>query len=112
MKIDSIKIGYVDVPLFEDDLDDDECFGYFESYPDPKICLHHTLSPLYKGATAFHEVIEAISAIYGLDLSENQVRTLETSIVDIVRDNPNRIREWINLLNYEDTSKTTCTSAP
>ena len=101
MKIESIRIGYVDVPICQEDLHEDDCFGYFESYPKPKIGLHIDMSPLYMAATGLHEVLEAISGIYGLDLSEGQVRTLETAMVEIVRSNPKAIRQWIGMLTDE-----------
>ena len=102
MKIDSVRIGYVDVPVHLEDLHEEGCFGYFESYPKPKISLHVGMSPLYTAATGLHEIIEAISAIYGLDLEESQVRTLETALVSIVKDNPEYIREWIDALTDEN----------
>ena len=98
MKIDSLRIGYMDVPISLEDLHEDDCFGYFEAYPEPKIGLHVDMSPLYMAATGLHEVLEAISAIYGLDLAEAQVRTLETTIVDIVRRNPEYIRQWVEVV--------------
>ena len=101
MKIDSIRIGYVDVPICLEDLHEDDCFGYFEAYPKPRIGLHRDMSPLYMAATGLHEVIEAISAIYGLDLAESQVRTLETVMVEIVRSNPEQIRQWLGALTDE-----------
>ena len=51
MKIDSIRIGYVDVPICLEDLHEDDCFGYFVSYPKPKIAIHDQLTPLYTAAT-------------------------------------------------------------
>mgnify|MGYP001435703455 CR=1 FL=1 len=102
MKIDSIRVGYVDVPICLEDLHEDDCFGYFEAYPKPKIGLHRDMSPLYMAATGLHEVIEAISAIYGLDLAEGQVRTLETVMVEIVRSNPEQIRQWLDILTNEN----------
>ena len=101
MKIDSIRIGYADVPICLEDLHEDYCFGYFEAYPAPKIGLHLDMSPLYMAATGLHEVLEAISAIYGLELAEGQVRTLETVLVEIVRSNPEQVRHWVEVLTND-----------
>ena len=101
MKIDSIRVGYTDVGVYLEDLKADDCFGYFESYPSPKISVHNGMSPLYVAATAFHELLEAISSIYGLDLTEAQIRTIENSLVDIVRRNPGSAKKWVELLTSE-----------
>ena len=101
MKIDSIRIGYVDVPISLEDLHEDDCFGYFEAYPYPKIVLHSNLRPIYVAATAFHETLEAISAIYGLELTEGQIRTLETAIVDLILRNPGHAKKWMEMVHDE-----------
>jgi len=101
MMPDTIRVGYVDVEVHVEDLSDDCCFGYFEAYPYPKIVLHSNLRPIYVAATAFHETLEAISAIYGLELTEGQIRTLETAIVDLILRNPGHAKKWMEMLNDE-----------
>ena len=98
MKIDTVKIGYEDVEICLEDLQDEDCFGYFEAYPRPRISIHEGLKPLYIGSTIFHEILEAISSIYGLELTEGQIRTLETTLVEVVRRNPENAKRWIDLL--------------
>jgi len=99
---DSIRIGYTDVPIQVEDLKDDDCFGYFVSYPKPRIAIHDQLTPLYTAATGLHEVIEAISAIYGLELTEGQIRTLETALVNVVRSNSKLCRNWLEMISDPD----------
>lgn len=105
MKVDSIRIGYVDVPIHLENLYDADCFGYFEAYPTPKIGLHIGLTPLYMAATALHEIIEAISAFYGLDLTESQVRVLEAVIVEMVKRNPDQAAKWLDSVTKKPKEK-------
>lgn len=102
MSGDSIRIGYTDIPIHVEDLKDDDCFGYFVSYPKPRIAIHDQLTPLYTAATGLHEVIEAISAIYGLELAEGQIRTLETALVNVVRNNSNLCQKWLEMISEPD----------
>ena len=94
----SIRIGYCDIPIEIKDIDDKDCFGYFEFYPKPLIAISHRLDLFYRSATVLHEILEAISAIYGLDLSEGQVRTLETVLVALAQGYPEEAGEFIRSL--------------
>jgi len=102
MKPMTIRIGYSDIPVEFKDLRAEDTFGYFEFYPSPKIAVDHRLAPPYAAATVLHEVLEAASAIYGLDLSEGQVRTLETVLVALVKENPESVREWMGQLQVDE----------
>ena len=104
---DENTIGYVDIPIQVTDLQEEGCFGYFQSHPDPQIAIHDQLSPLYTAATGLHEVLEAISAIYGLELTEGQVRTLETALVDIVKRNPRLCGEWLGMVAESEVASPT-----
>ena len=96
--MNTVHIGYVDVPIIEADLNEEELFGCFEFHPEPKIYIDSTLPPRYKAATALHEILEAISSIYGLDLSESQIRTLEASLAGIAFRQPDVTLRWLKLL--------------
>jgi len=97
----TIRIGYSDIPIEYTDLREEDTFGYFEFHPVPRIAVDHRLSPPYAAATVLHEILEATSAIYGLELSEGQVRTLETVLVGLVKENPEVVRGWMDQLTDE-----------
>ena len=101
MRSTTVRIGYSDIPIEFKDLASDDTFGYFEFYPTPRIAVEHRLSAPYAAATAFHEVLEATSAIYGMDLTEGQIRTLETLLIGLVRGNPGLVQEWIGHLGQD-----------
>lgn len=68
-------------------LEDLDCFGTYSSYPEPTICLGPQ-SPNVVAYTLFHECIHAISDFYELGLTEHQVRVLEQTIPDLLKNNP------------------------
>ena len=96
--MNTVHIGYVDVAIIEADLNEEGLFGSFEFHPQPEIHIDSSLPPRYKAATALHEVLEAISAIYGLDLSEAQIRTLEATLAGIALRQPDVVLGWLKLL--------------
>lgn len=71
-------------------------FGQFFFYPYPEIQVSKKLNQEILTSTILHEVIEMISDIYGLNLEESQVRTLEVSLMAVFFQNPwlvERLRE-------------------
>lgn len=63
-------------------------FGQFFFYPYPEIQVSKKLNQEILTSTILHEVIEMISDIYGLNLEESQVRTLEVSLMSVFAQNP------------------------
>lgn len=63
-------------------------FGQFYFYPYPEIQVSTGLKPEVQTSTILHEVIEMVSDIYGLNLEESQVRTLEVSLMAVFNQNP------------------------
>jgi hypothetical protein len=63
-------------------------FGQFFFYPYPEIQVSKKLNQEILTSTILHEVIEMISDIYGLNLEESQVRTLEVSLMAVFFQNP------------------------
>jgi len=75
-------------------------FGQFFFYPYPEIQVSKKLNQEVLTSTILHETIEMISDIYGLNLEESQVRTLEVSLMAVFFQNPwfvDRLRQgWEN----------------
>jgi hypothetical protein len=63
-------------------------FGQFFFYPYPEIQVSKKLNQEVLTSTILHETIEMISSIYGLNLEESQVRTLEVSLMAVFFQNP------------------------
>ncbi len=104
-KVGSVRIGYVDVPIYMENLDEAELFGYFDYHPQAKIGVDRELPGRHKAGTILHEVLEAISSIYGLDLSEAQIRCLEATLAQIALEGEEEVKGWLRLLQ-EDSEGT------
>lgn len=65
-----------------------EEFGEFKYYPTPKIVVDELLDDPAAWMTLFHELLHAVSELYGLELDEGQIRTLEVALGDAFRANP------------------------
>lgn len=65
-----------------------EEFGEFKYYPTPKIVVDELLDDPTAWMTLFHELLHAVSEMYGLELDEGQIRTLEVALGDAFRGNP------------------------
>ena len=84
----NISIGPLQVPVLEVDLAAEETWGEFWCLPVPQIRVNQDLPKDLKALTILHEVLECITEVYGLGLSESDIRTLEMSLAKIVRENP------------------------
>lgn len=65
-----------------------ETFGEFKYYPRPSIVIDELLEPSSAWMTLLHELLHAVSEMYGLELDEGQIRTLEVALSDAFRSNP------------------------
>jgi hypothetical protein len=63
-------------------------FGEFFFFPSPKICISEELEDYMYSSTVLHEILEMVSEIHDLGLSESKIRTLEVSLMQIFRQNP------------------------
>ena len=70
------------IPVVCKKLDEGD-FGQFYFFPYPEIQVNTGLEEEVKTSTILHEVIEMISDIYGLNLEESQIRTLEVSLMAV-----------------------------
>ena len=94
----NISIGPLQEPVLDVDLTAEEPWGEFWCLPVPQIRVNQDLPKDLKALTILHEVLECITEIYGLGLSESDIRTLEMSLAKIVRENPEEFREWLRML--------------
>ena len=100
----NLHVGPLQVPIVEKDMSLDETWGEFWCLPAPKIYINKDLPRDVKALTILHEVLECITEIYGLSLSEGTIRTLEMSIASVVQENPKEIREWLDMLGSEKSN--------
>jgi len=83
----ALYVGGVRIAVERSRIAPDE-FGWFEYYPSPRIGIDELLEPPAAWMTLLHELIHAMSDMYGLELDEGQVRTLEVGLSDAFRANP------------------------
>jgi hypothetical protein len=67
---------------------DKEALGMFVNFPSPKIYINPDQPIEEQKSTLFHEALEAIQVIYGLELPEHVICTFEVGIRGLFRDNP------------------------
>jgi len=84
--MDYIEFSHYKVPVVFTSLS--ESFGEFSFYPYPEIRIDTGLKAEIQTSTILHEVMEMISEIYGLNLEESQIRTLEVSLMSVFFRNP------------------------
>ena len=59
-------------------------FGRFNAWPSPVITVSTGIPVEAQRLTLLHEVLHAISELYGLDLREQQVRALEQGLGQVM----------------------------
>ena len=82
-----IKWFPYEVPVVASKMSNDE-FGEFKYYPSPRILVSDILQGVSLTSTIFHEILEMVSEMNDLGLSENQIRTLEVCLTQILCQNP------------------------
>lgn len=75
------------VPVDHKDMPKDE-FGEFFFYPTPRVTLTKDLRGIPYYSSLVHELLEMINAVYELGLSETKIRILETSLMQLMCQNP------------------------
>jgi len=83
----ALYVGGVRIDVERARMAQDE-FGEFKYYPSPRITVDELLEPPSAWMTLFHELLHAVSEMYGLELDEGQIRTLEVGLGDAFRANP------------------------
>lgn len=86
---DKIKIGARDIRVIEVDhlSDDEDRWGEFNPRTGT-IRLEAGIPDDMKEEVLLHEVLEAISDIYGVGLKEKQILVISSVLLAIVKDNP------------------------
>lgn len=85
-----IRIGHLDISLVTKDLGED-LLGMYDDQT-ATIFIKPDLTPQIRRSTIIHECLHAISCVYGLDLTENQVLILESAILTLFKQNPELFR--------------------
>jgi hypothetical protein len=75
-----IKVNPVEMPKDE--------FGQFFYYPTPEIHISKDLKGIPYYSTLVHELLEMVNGVYELGLSETKIRILETSLMQLMCQNP------------------------
>lgn len=65
-----------------------DMFGICQTYPKTQILINGLQDPQSKQLTLLHEVLEAINFLYEVKLSERDIKTLEATIGQVLKDNP------------------------
>lgn len=85
-----IRIGHLNISLVTKDLGED-LLGMYDDQT-ATIFIKPDLTPQIRQSTIIHECVHAISCMYGLELSENQVLILESAILTLFKQNPELFR--------------------
>lgn len=96
----TVKVGPVTYTISEESILDEGLYGK-TIHSDPKIVLHDGLAPDVRKLTLFHEIMHAVIEVLGggreqyallpqdpSDAEERIVRSLETPLFTVLRDNP------------------------
>lgn len=75
------------IPVVSKKMAKDE-FGEFFYFPNPEIHLSEELTGISYSSTLLHEILEMVNEVHDLGMSENQIRTLEVSLEQIMGQNP------------------------
>jgi hypothetical protein len=83
-----LLIHGISIPVVLSECPDKEALGMFVNFPSPKIYINPDQPIEEQKSTLFHEALEAIQVIYGLELPEHVICTFEVGIRGLFRDNP------------------------
>ena len=93
------KLGTWSIPVVVDKGASEDVFGYYDDCPTPRVVVTKAGAvgrnfPL----TVLHELLHAVSDVYGLGLSEAKVRGLEQGLGSMILSNPKGFRSLIDKL--------------
>lgn len=72
-----------------------DMFGICQTYPKTQILINSLQDPQSKQLTLLHEVLEAINFLYEIKLSERDIKTLEATLGQVLKDNPSFTKGFI-----------------
>ena len=84
--IDFVKVGPFVIHVNYKEMGEN-VYGQYQSVP-PLITIKPGLDELQTATTIFHEALHAIENTYSVRLTEQTIRILETSITQLLQDNP------------------------
>ena len=93
-----LQVGPISLPVVFEDLTDQDLWGEFWPMPKPQIKVNKTLDRPIQALTILHEILECITEVYGLRLSEGEIRTLEMSLAALIKQNPQQQQEWLKMI--------------
>lgn len=79
----TVRIGTQDVRVQFEQMVDGE-FGSFNAFPIPVVRINAALPTEVQRLTLLHELLHAISDLYGLELRESQVRAIEQGLGQVM----------------------------
>ena len=88
----TVRIGQQDVVIEFVAMGDGE-FGEFKAFPSPRVMVNASLPIEVQRLTLLHELLHAVSDLYGLNLTETQVRCIEQGLGQVMSE-PD-VWEWI-----------------
>ena len=97
----NLHIGPLLVPVVYGDLSKEETWGEFQCLPAPQITINQDLPKDIQALTVLHEVLECVTEIFGLRLSEGDIRTLEMSLATVIKKNPKEFQRWVEDLTSD-----------
>jgi len=83
-----VLIQGIKVPVVLSECPDKDALGMFVNFPAPKIYVNPEQPEEEQRSTLFHEILEAIGVVYGLELPEHVICTFEQALKSFFRDNP------------------------
>jgi hypothetical protein len=72
-----------------------DMFGICQTYPKTQILINSLQDPQSKQLTLLHEVLEAINFLYEIKLTERDIKTLEATLGQVLKDNPSFTKGFI-----------------
>tara|TARA_Y100001963_G_C6616160_1_gene369407 strand:- start:141 stop:446 length:306 start_codon:yes stop_codon:yes gene_type:complete len=97
-----LQVGPITLPVVFEDLTKEDLWGEFWPLPKPQIRVNSTLSKPIQALTILHELLECITEVYGLRLSEGDIRTLEIALGSLIKQNPQQTQEWLRMLSQDE----------
>ena len=96
----TLKVGPFEFQVELSDKLDEDCYGHLE-YEKRKLSVLERLGNFDQHSTILHEALHAIDDCYGLELGERGVQCLETTLTQLIKDNPEWARELVSACTGE-----------
>lgn len=84
----TVLVQGIKIPVVLSECPDKDALGMFVNFPTPAIYINPEQPEAEQRSTLFHEVLEAIGVVYGLELPEHVICTFELALRALFKDNP------------------------